>query len=163
MFCFNLNSSTIFCKKRRVEIALLAVCFAAIVLIVPGCTQDSSTGLPENFTYEGTYVIREVNATRDNVVVYSWDQNAAIGLLEISGVEYNLDLSYGSDALGYGSRSDHGTLVIESSSVLFLSDSLVTTTVPRGTYDIEKDWLRINYLTGEFLWTEIWKHVVPVD
>ena len=143
--------------------ALLAGCFAALVLIVPGCTQDSSTGLPENFTYDGTYLIREVSATRDNVVIYSWDQNAAIGLLEISGVEYNLDLSYGSDAFSYGSRSDHGTLVIESSSVLFLSDSLVTTTVPRGTYDIEIDWLRINYLTGEFLWTEIWKHVVPVD
>ena len=119
--------------------------------------------MPENFTYDGTYVIREVSATRDNVVVYSWDQNAAIGLLKIEGEIYHLQLSFGSDAFGYVSRYDQGTLFFEDFSIFFMSDSAATSTVPRGVYDIEKDWLRINYLFSEFLWTEIWKRVVPVD
>jgi|GEM_PF-6249863 hypothetical protein len=163
MSCFNLNINRRSCKKCRARFALLAGAFLALVLVMPGCKEDTPSGVPENFTYDGTYVIREVSATRDNVVVYSWDQNAAIGLLEISGEIYHLQLSYGSDAFGYGSRSDEGTLVFENSSIFFMSDSTATSTVPRGMYDIEKDWLRINYLYSEFLWTEIWKRVVPVE
>jgi len=163
MFRINLNSIIPSCKKRRTGFRLLAGVLAALVLIFPGCTEDTSSGLPEGFVYDGTYLIREVSATRDNVVIYAWDQNAAVGMLTISGEEYELELAYGSDAYGYGSRSDHGMLVIENSSILFMSDSVVTTTVPRGTYDIEKEWLRINYLSNEFLWTEIWKRAEPVD
>jgi len=163
MFFFNLNTSRRSRKKCRAGLALLAGAFLALVLVMPGCKEDTPSGLPENFTYDGTYVIREVSATRDNVVVYSWDQNAAIGLLKIEGEIYHLQLSFGSDAFGYVSRYDQGTLFFENSSILFMSDSAATSTVPRGVYDIEKDWLRINYLFSEFLWTEIWKRVVPVD
>jgi hypothetical protein len=163
MFRFNLNSSIRSCKKRRKGFKLLGWALAALVLIFPGCTEETSSGLPQGFTYDGTYLIREVNATRDNVVVYSWDRNAAIGLLQISGDRYDLELSFSSDAYGYGTRSDQGTLVFENSSILFMNDSLTAGTVPRGTYDIEKDWLRINYISSEFLWTEIWKRAEPVD
>lgn len=163
MSCFNLNISRLSCKKCRARFTLLAGAFLALVLMIPGCTEDTSSGLPDNFTYDGTYVIREVSATRDNVVILAWDQNAAIGLLKIEGEIYHLQLSYGSEAFGYGSRSDQGTLFFENFSILFMSDSAATSTVPRGVYDIETDWLRINYLSSEFLWTEIWKRVVPVD
>ena len=163
MFFFNLNTSRRSRKKCRAGLALLAGALLALVLVMPGCKEDTPSGLPENFTYDGTYVIREVSATRDNVVVYSWDQNAAIGLLKIEGEIYHLQLSFGSDAFGYVSRYDQGTLFFEDFSIFFMSDSAATSTIPRGVYDIEKDWLRINYLFSEFLWTEIWKRVVPVD
>lgn len=163
MSCFNLNISRLSCKKCRARFALLAGTFLALVLMIPGCTEDTPSGLPENFTYDGTYVISEVSATRDNVDIFTWDQNEAIGLLEIEGEIYHLRLSFGSEAFGYISRSDQGTLFFENSSVFFMSDSAAASTVPRGVYDIEKDWLRINYLSSVFLWTEIWKRVVPVD
>jgi hypothetical protein len=163
MFRFNLNSSIRSCKKRRKGFKLLGWALAVLVLIFPGCAEDTSGDLPEGFTYDGTYLIREVNATRDRVVIYSWDRSAAIGLLEINGDRYKLELSFSSDAYGYGTRSDQGTLVLENSSILFMNDSVATSTIPRGTYDIEKDWLRINYVSSEFLWTEIWKRAVPVN
>lgn len=163
MFRFNLNSSIRSCKKRSTGLKLLGWALAALVLIFTGCTEETSSGLPEGFTYDGTYLIREVSATRDNVVIYSWDRNAARGLLEIEGETYILQLTFGSDAEGYGARSNQGILVFENSSILFVSDSVGTGTIPRGTYDIDKDWLRINYVSSEFLWTEIWKRAEPVD
>ncbi len=163
MSCFNLNINRLSCKNCRARFALLAGAFLALVLMIPGCTEDTTSGLPKNFTYDGTYVIREVSATRDGVVILAWDQNAAIGLLEIEGEIYHLQLSFSSNAFGEGSRSDQGILVFEDYSILFMSDFAGSNTIPRGVFDIEKDWLRINYLSSEFLWTEIWKRVVPVD
>lgn len=163
MVCFNLNSSKRSCKKRGARAALLAGAFMTLSLMISGCSEDNSGTVPEDFTYDGTYIIREISATRDNVTIYRWDQNAAIGLLEISQETYYLQLSYGSDAFGYGSRYDQGTLVFENSTILFMSDSVATNTIPRGTYDYEKDWLRINYISSDFLWTEIWKRAEPVD
>ena len=136
-----------------------------IVLSMAACSEDTPTSLPVLFRYEGTYVPLEVSTTRDGQYVSAWNRQAVTGLLEISGNRYLLTLYFGSDAFGYGSRFDSGYVAIDTTTdtITFIQQGEQTQSEPIGQFNIENDWLRVNYLLGDWLWTEIWKRVEPVN
>ena len=135
----------------------------AFLLALAGCSETTPTSLPVDFSYDGSYILVWVATTRDQSNEVNFDRNAATGLLEINGERFILNAVFGSDAFGYGSRFDSGMVSVGDGYVDFIADSVDTQTVPRGVYDLEKDQLKINYISSDWLWTEIWQKAKPID
>ncbi|MFH1069609.1 MAG: hypothetical protein V1794_08310 [Candidatus Glassbacteria bacterium] len=150
-------------KSGRSYFSRIAV-LTSISLTLAGCSKDAPTSLPADFSYEGTYIALGVQTTQDNDYVLSWDRNAVTGLMQIANGRYSLVLYFGSEAFGYGSRQDVGRIEVDqdAETIRFIPEADTTQTDPVGRFDLENDWLRVNYLKSDWLWTEVWKRADPV-
>jgi len=134
-------------------------CFlAGLVIILLGCKDDSSANLPADFTFDGSYYVVEITITADNKNFTTYRHPDVYGVLNVSGGTFNRDV-----VITEKDRwQDSGTVSVSENVIILYPDDLMGSEQV-GVYDLENEWIRLNYALDNYLYTEIWRRVRPLD
>lgn len=165
MNCFNIIECLH--QIKRVMAAYVdgrALLVLGLVAWAANCTEDSQTIVPRTYDYSGTYVALSAVEIYDDDTEYQYNSSNISGLMVIEDSSYVLEVGFYIDGTGYLGRSDIGSLSFGEGYLEFNTaiDSVQQKTI-RGSYDLDREEIKISYLSNSALWTEIWKRATLVE
>jgi len=160
-------------KGRGVVVFILAALLAVVLLACStGNDNPLASTLPAGFTLKGTYYLTQRSATSDGINYTYDDQSTTGGVMLVLEEDTVASNSY--DLYAYPFKRDYtldggSTTLVDSGYVLRSDDqvgilyygSLSYAYV--GEYDKDEEWIKFNYTQSNYLYTETWKRVKPVN
>ena len=139
------------------------ILFFVIMFCLSGCATDTITQAPVDFTFEGTYVLIEIQITGADGQVDVVGAENTFGFLEIRQADFTHFLEFYQSS---GRVSGPVEVTDDQISLKFsVEDSqtgeLISITYT-GVYDFANDLLKVSYTVGNQFFVEVWRRVVPV-
>ncbi len=144
---------------------------AALVLglVLAACSEDNPTA-PEGYSLDGSWYPIQHARTADgtNYEIYQPPQNV-LGIMRIQNSQYNREIG---SALVFLRSDGELTYWRDSGQLLFDNEFGMlelqpagkdSTAFERGEFDYEHERIVVRYTHGDYLYSETWKRVAPID